>query len=221
MALIVDIILVLILALCVYFGWKNGLIKSLSGFVSYVLSVAIANAFYKFLAPYVMKIPFLANMVTEGVAMPEFAPDATFLDKMKVMLAFLKDDVVENGNAEATKAMASNCLAELLTTVISFAVIFAVALLLIKLIFFGLDKFIKKIPVIKQVNGILGAIVGLLNGFIWTWAASNLFINVILPILNHFKPDLFIMEIADSYILTFCTKINPITYLFWLINLFS
>ena len=45
MALIVDIILVIVLLCCVYVGWKNGFIKTLSGFFSYVLSFALANVF--------------------------------------------------------------------------------------------------------------------------------------------------------------------------------
>ena len=221
MALIVDIVLLAILALCVFFGWKNGLIKTLGGFLSYVVSFAIANAVHKFIVPYVQKIPFLANMITENAAAPEFAPDATFFDKLKTLFAFIADDVIKNGNTDASKAVFNNCLAEILTTVISFAGVFIAALLLIKLVFFILDKFVKKIPVIKQANGLLGAVAGLLNGFIWTWGASNIFIKFLFPILHYIKPDVFAMEFADSFVLSICTKINPITYLFWLINLFS
>ncbi|MBQ3489545.1 MAG: CvpA family protein, partial [Clostridia bacterium] len=120
-----------------------------------------------------------------------------------------------------TKAVLGNCLAEILATLISFAVVFIITLILIKLIFFALDFLIKKIPVVKQANGVLGAVAGLLNGFIWTWAVSNIFVKFVLPLLNYFEPNIFIMEIADSYIINLCTKINPITYLFWLINLIS
>ncbi len=221
MALIIDIVLLLILALCVYFGWKNGFVKTMSKFLTYTISFALANALNKFVAPYIKKLPFLSNMITENAAFPEIEAEATFLDKLKILFAFWKEDVIANGNAEASKALFKNCFAEMLATVIAFIAIFIVALLLIKLIFFVLDKFIQKIPIVNKLNGVLGAVSGLLNGFIWTWLASNIFINFLLPVLNYFNPDIFIMEIANSYILTLCTKINPITYLFWLINLFS
>ena len=221
MALIVDIILLLILALCVYFGWKNGFIKTMSKFLTYTVSFALANALNKFVAPYIKKLPFLSNMITENPEFPEMETDVSFFDKLKTLVAFLKEDVLTNGNADATKALLKNCIAEILATVIAFAAIFVIALLLMKLLFFVLDQFVQKIPVINKLNGLLGAVSGLLNGFIWTWLAANIFINFLLPVLNYFNPDIFILEIANSYILTLCTKINPITYLFWLINLFS
>lgn len=221
MALIVDIILLVILALCVYFGWKNGFVKTMSKFLTYTVSFALANALNKFVAPYVKKLPFLANMMTENLAFPEIETDASFFDKFKILFSFLKEDVIANGNAEASKALLKNCIAEMLATMIAFIAIFVVSLLLLKLIFFIVNKLVQKIPVINKFNALLGAVSGLLNGFIWTWLAANIFINFLLPVLNYFNPDIFIMEIANSYILTLCTKINPITYLFWLINLFS
>ncbi len=221
MALIIDIILIGILLFCAYAGWKNGFIKTISGFFAYVLSFAISNALNKFISPHVMKLPFLANMVTEGAELPEIAGDSTFIDKMKVLLGFLREDIMADGSADTAKAVLENCLAEVLAMLISFALVFVITLILIKLIFFALDFLIKKIPVVKQANGILGAVAGLLNGFIWTWAVSNIFVKFLLPLLNYFEPNIFIMEIADSYIINLCTKINPITYLFWLINFIS
>ncbi|MBE6665811.1 MAG: CvpA family protein [Ruminococcaceae bacterium] len=221
MALIIDVILVLILLCCAYSGWKSGFIKTLSGFLSYVLSFALANAFDDLFVPFVRKIPFLSNMITEGAVFPEVPGDATFLDKMQVFLRFLTEDVIADGNADAAQAVLKNCLAEILISCFAFIAVFLISWILLKLLLFALDFLIKKIPVIKQANGVLGALAGLLNGFIWTWAISNIFVKFLLPVLNHFEPNFFIMEIADSYIIHLCTKINPITYLFQLINLLS
>lgn len=221
MALIIDVILVLILLYCAYSGWKSGFIKTLSGFLTYVLSFAIANAFDDLLVPVIRKIPFFGNMITEGAVFPEVSGDATFLDKMQVLLRFLTEDVMADGNADATQVALKNCLAEILISGVAFVAVFLIALILLKLIFYALDFLIKKIPVVKQANGVLGALAGLLNGFIWTWVISNIFVEFLLPVLNHLQPDFFIMEIADSYIIHLCTKINPITYLFQLINMLS
>lgn len=221
MALIVDIILVIVLLCCVYVGWKNGFIKTLSGFFSYVLSFALANVFDDLFVPLVRKIPILSRMITEGAEMPDFTGSMTFLDKMKVLLRFLSEDLMADGEAEATQIAMKNCLAEILIAIIAFIVLFVLFVVLIKLLLWVLDFLIRKIPVISQANGVLGAVVGLFNGFIWTWAISNIFVKFLLPVLNHFEPEIFIMEIADSYIINLCTKINPITYLFQLINLLS
>ena len=213
MALIVDIALIAVLAVCIFFGWKKGFIHAISKFLTYILSFVFANIFWKYLAVYVGRIPFIQNLVTEGVEGPSFEEGASFMDKLKTMFTFLAGDMIQNGNAENTTAIMNNYLAEILTMVISFAVIFIVAMLLLKLVFRLLDSIVKKIPVIKQFNGILGAITGFLNGSIWTWAIANLFVKAFLPSLNQINPTIFSMEIAESFIVTLCTKINPITYI--------
>ena len=44
MAILVDLILIAVLALCIFLGWKKGFVKTLSGFLVYVFSFAIANS---------------------------------------------------------------------------------------------------------------------------------------------------------------------------------
>ena len=221
MALIVDIALIAVLAVCIFFGWKKGFIHAISKFLTYILSFVFANIFWKYLAVYVGRIPFIQNLVTEGVEGPTFKEGTSFMEKLKTMFTFLAGDMIQNGNAENTTAIMNNYLAEILTMVISFAVIFIVAMLLLKLLFRLLDSVIKKIPVVKQINGILGAVTGFLNGSIWTWAIANLFVKAFLPSLNQINPTIFSMEIAESFIVTLCTKINPITYILQFISWIS
>jgi uncharacterized protein YacL len=139
------------------------------------------------------------------------------MDKLQAMMTFFTGDIVQDGNVETTTAVMKNYLAETLTMIISFVLVFVVALLLLKLVFRLLDSVIKKLPLIKQCNGLLGAIIGFLNGSVWTWAIANIFV-ALLPVLNTWNPNLFSMEIADSFIIMLCTKINPITYIFRFIN---
>lgn len=221
MAIIVDIVLVAVLALCVFFGWKKGFIHAISKFLTYILSFVLANICWKYLAVYIGRLPFIKNLVTEGVEGPVFEEGASFVNKLKTMFSFLSSDVIQNGNAENTTAVVNNYLAETLTMIISFAIVFIAALILLKLLFRLLDTIIKKIPVIKQINGTLGAVIGLLNGFIWTWAIVNLFVKAFLPSLNQLNPTIFSMDIANSFIVTLCTKINPITYILQFISWIS
>ena len=145
MALIVDIILVIVLLCCVYVGWKNGFIKTLSGFFSYVLSFALANVLDDLCVPLVRKIPILSRMITEGAEMPDFTGSMTFLDKMKVLLRFLSEDLMADGNAQATQIVIKNCLAEILIAIIAFIILFVVFVILIKLLLWALDFLIRKI----------------------------------------------------------------------------
>ena len=209
MALIVDIVLVAVLALCIFLGWKKGFIHAISKFLTYILSFVLANIFWKYLSVYIGRLPFIQNLITEGVEGPAFEEGASFVNKLKTMFTFLSSDVIQNGNAEN------------LTMIISFAIIFIAALILLKLLFRLLDAIIKKIPVVKQINGLLGAIVGFFNGSIWTWAITNLFVKAFLPTLNQINPTIFSMDIANSFIVTLCTKINPITYILQFISWIS
>ena len=194
MALIVDIALIAVLALCVFLGWKKGFIHAISKFLTYILSFVFANIFWKYLAVYVNRIPFIQNLITEGVEGPVFEEGASFVNKLKTMFTFMAGDMIQNGNTDNATAVVNNYLAETLTMIISFAVIFIVALILLKLAFRLLDSIIKKIPVVKQVNGILGAVTGFFNGSIWTWAIANLFVKAFLPSLNQINPITYILQ---------------------------
>lgn len=218
MAILVDLILIAVLALCVFLGWKKGFVKTLSGFLVYVFSFAIANACHRFVENLVLKLPFLSGMLTD-MEMPTFSDNATFLDKVKEVVRFSVDHDTEAG--AVVEAMAKNYIAEMLASVIAFILVFVISVILLKLLVWVLDAVIQKFPVVNKANGVLGAVIGLLNGFIWTWAISNLFVNALHPFLQTLWPKIFVPEIADSFIVKFCTTINPITYLFELINWIS
>ena len=49
MALIVDIALIAVLAVCIFFGWKKGFIHAISKFLTYILSFVFANIFHQFI----------------------------------------------------------------------------------------------------------------------------------------------------------------------------
>ena len=223
MSFFIDLALVFVLAFCVYVGWVNGFVKTFSGFLTYVVSFSVANATYRFLSVYVMRLPFLQKMA-EGADAVAFSEKATFLDKLKEILVLTKETALAGNTDQAlgtAKAMLGFCVAELLAAIIAFALIFAFCVLVLKLLIWLVDVYVKKLPVLGAANGILGAVVGLFNGFIWTWSISNLFVRFALPVLHHMWPDVFVYELADSFILNLCTKINPITSLFELINLIS
>lgn len=223
MTLLIDIILIAILILCAIIGWKRGFLKSLGGFVSYIIAFAVANKLYRLLARFVIEIPFLKKMITD-VAMPTLPEKATFLDKMKAIFDYISANATVSdvdASSEMVKAIINNYVAELIAALIGFIVIFAIIWIVLKLGLWLLELVVDKTPVIRQANGILGSVIGLLCGLFWTWTVSNLFVRFALPILNDKWPTIFVSEIADSFIVHLCTEINPITYLFLLINLIS
>lgn len=223
MSIIIDVCLVIVLAVCAVIGWKKGFIKSLCGFLSYVISFAVANALYRLLSLLIIKLPFLQAMITD-VTMPPVAKNATFLDKISVAFRYIAENTKLSSldaSAKEAKQILSNYVAEAIADILGFAIIFFAVLLLLKLLLWIMDKVVTNMPVIKQANSLLGCILGLGKGFVWTWALTNLFVRFILPFLTEKYPTVFVSEIANSFAVKLCTKINPITYLFLLINMIT
>ncbi|MGN1095884.1 MAG: CvpA family protein [Eubacteriales bacterium] len=217
MSSVLDIILIAIVVLFAVIGAKRGFVKSVSGFVSHIASFIITLIFYKKAALLVKKLPFIAAMITD-IEMPEFSSGSGgFLDKINTVINYIisSDDI-----SQTSKAVVNNLLADIISTIIAFALVFTCAILLMKLIFFLLG-FITEAPVIKQANGALGLLFGILSGFFWAWIAANIFGNILFPVLNAKWPDIFITHMLDSVIYTICTKINPMTYIFMAIQKLS
>ena len=217
MSVLFDIILAFILALCCFIGYKQGLIRALSKFISYLISFTLANNLYFLLAKLLIKIPFLSEMLYGE----PFAEKMSFLDRMDVSFAEIKENILVFGDAETmatARAILDNAIAVMISSLLAFILTFIIAALLMKLLLFLLSGLISKIPVLKQVNGILGGLFGLLNGFFWTWIVTNTFVRLLLPTLMEKWPSVFVAEIAESVIVQLYTKINPITYLISFIN---
>lgn len=223
MSVLLDVILIAVLAVCVVIGWRRGFIRALRGFVTYIISFAVANSLYRVIAKSIITLPFLQNMITD-VEMPELPANATFMDKVSTIVTYISEQTEGSGSqdiSETVQAVINNYIAELLAAIIGFIVIFLVMVLALKLLLWILDMVVSRTPIIRQANGLLGCLIGLLNGFFWTWMVSNVFVNFALPLLNDKWPTVFVPEMADSFVVNLCTKINPITYLFMLINLIS
>ena len=216
MSVLFDVILALILIVCAVIGYKHGLVRTLSKFLSYLISFTLANKLYYLLARLFAAIPLFEEMITED----PYVRSMTFLDRVTDAAHVISENVlaIGVGEAEAARALVDEAVAVLITSTLAFVISFVAALLILKLVFFLMNDALTKIPVLRQINGILGGLFGLCNGFFWTWMVTNAFVRFLLPTLTEKWPTLFVTEISESLIVQFCTKVNPITYLIRLIN---
>ena len=211
--LIVLAVMIIIIAVSAFIGVKKGFIKMIAGFVEYIVAFFIGYAFCGKLATLVKRIPFIAKMITD-VEMPEFAENGDLIDKIKTIFEYLGQGILNGDNvSETAKAVGKNYLAEAISISISFVALFVTALLLQKLLVFLLDK-IAQAPGLKQANGILGFVFGVLCGSFWTWILANIFVYAALPILIGEFPDVFGEALYESKIINFFMKINPVSILF-------
>ena len=213
MSACLDIILIAIVAVFAIIGAKRGFIRSISGYVSHLIAFILALSFYKRFMVVVKRIPFISGMITD-TQMPEFTGADGFMEKIKMIINYIifSDDV-----DAASKAVMNNLVADVLATVISFAVLLVAFLIVMKLVF-SLLELIATAPVIKQANGVLGLVFGVLIGSFWAWIVASLFGNLLFPILNAKWPDVFMEDMLTSFVYKLCTDVNPMTYIFILIK---
>ena len=223
--IIIAAVMVLIIAISAFIGMKKGFIRMIAGFVEYVVSFLLAYVFCSKLAVYVKKIPFIAKMVTD-TEMPSLE-GMTLGEKIKFVVDYIVDNVIAKGADQASleaAAIVKNYIASIISTAIAFILIFVVTLLLQKLIVLLLDL-AAKAPGLKQINGGLGFVFGLVCGSFWTWLLANIFVRAALPILCAQFPETFTEALASGAVMTFFLKINPVSlvlnFLTWIADKFT
>ena len=223
--IIIAAVMVLIIAISAFIGMKKGFIRMIAGFVEYVVSFLQAYEFCSKLAVYVKKIPFIAKMVTD-TEMPSLE-GMTLGEKIKFVVDYIVDNVIAKGADQASleaAAIVKNYIASIISTAIAFILIFVVTLLLQKLIVLLLDL-AAKAPGLKQINGGLGFVFGLVCGSFWTWLLANIFVRAALPILCAKFPETFTEALASGAVMTFFLKINPVSlvlnFLTWIADKFT
>ena len=151
----------------------------------------------------------------------------TLGEKIKFVVDYIVDNVIAKGADQASleaAAIVKNYIASIISTAIAFILIFVVTLLLQKLIVLLLDL-AAKAPGLKQVNGGLGFVFGLVCGSFWTWLLANIFVRAALPILCAKFPETFTEALASGAVMTFFLKINPVSlvlnFLTWIADKFT
>ncbi|MCQ2771526.1 MAG: CvpA family protein [Clostridia bacterium] len=215
-----SIFLAIVLVAFSLSGVLKGFVRTVAGFLSYIFGYIIANALYVPVSVLIMRIPFLSSLINPDVEMPEFEPKSGFFEKIGQMASYLFDNFVKNGDDEEVKAILDNMLADFFAKIISFLVLFIVAVLVCKLLILILEKFCE-LPVLKVANKCLGLIVGFLCGLFVTWILSKLYVNTLLGILNTQWPEIFVLESATTPLMQFFTKYSPIAFILFIASGFT
>lgn len=204
--------LFLIILISTVIGYFRGFIKTVAGFLIYIVSFFVARMFAPLVSRFVKLIPFIKNMITD-IEMPVIDPNLTTIQKLIEMGKY----VYNSGKStdEVVKQVANNYLAEVLSIVIAFIVLFIGTFIILKLVTLLINK-IAQAEGLKQINRLLGLIVGLILGFFITWIISNLFTNFLLPILSSSYPDVIPYSIGETSLMKFFMQSNPIS---WIMNL--
>ena len=219
MAVVVDIVLIAIVALAAFLGYRRGVLKSVIKFVLLLVSVLLAKTLASPLAESLsgsLPMPGIGtklasylnvNMVKlEEMSLAELLGDWGFPEEAAKSVEEFVSSTAQSANESITRQV-TPAIDKLLTEVIFFAflllVFWLIAILLTTLINNMLD-----LPVIGTANHILGLVagiaVGLLTVLVITFIAGWSF-----PLLDA-SLDISVSEICEqSVVINFLQNLNP------------
>lgn len=185
---IIDIVILVIFAVCIITGVIKGFVKSLMDLITNILAVIVARILSVQLAPQFFERFFENTIATKleteiatlGSSATEQVQSAlnSIPESMNGFLSLLGMDIqaVTESLSQQISASGGNVLDALMLNVVTpvmtvilkiilFVAIFVLSIFILKLFTFVIEKF-AELPVIKQANGIFGGVFGAVKGIV-------------------------------------------------------
>lgn len=173
---LLDLIVLAIIALSTFIGYKKGLIKVVFGLISFILAIALSVVLYKPVSNFVIEYTpiddYIEQTISERLSSPEITDEET-------------ENIVSNyyNNFKNTSTnVIANGISKTIVNVSCMIIVFVVSKLVL-LLFKWMGDLIAKLPLIKQLNEAGGLLYGLLRGFIIIYGLLAL-IAISSPIIN-------------------------------------
>lgn len=173
---LIDLILIAIISLFTFIGYKKGLIKVAFGLISFILAIVISIIIYKpisnFIINYTPLDDYLQSTIEERLVSSDITAEET-------------ENIVSNYYNNIKSASTSVIADGISKTIINIACIIIVFIIskIILLFFRFAGDLIAKLPLIKQFNSAGGFLYGLLKGFIIIYLLLAL-IAIISPVID-------------------------------------
>lgn len=183
-----GIVVLSILILCVWRGYRRGFIKEIVSFFFVFLSLSLAWAINPYINEFLVQKTPIYNTIQEtctnfvqsqGEEKAEYETDSTgnLIDGLKLP-DLLRKNLEENNNAETYAALSvdtmteyvSGYLARTVVNGLSYVLAYILSTIMIRLIAYVLNL-IAGLPVLKTANKLTGGAVGFLKGIVFIWIA--------------------------------------------------
>lgn len=173
---LIDIIILAIIAVSTFIGYKRGLIKVVFRLVSFILAILIATILYKPVSHFIIQNTSIDDKIEQAIETRLSSPEITQEET---------DNILSNYYASMKNASTTTLSRNISTAVINVScmlIVFIIAHIILLFFKFSGDL-IAKLPLIKQCNGLGGLIYGLLQGFIITYILLAL-IAILSPVMQ-------------------------------------
>jgi len=183
MNFVIDIIIIGIILLCVFLGYKKGLIGTAFSLASFIVAGLVALILFNPVANVIMKNTELDENIKNTIIKnfssetPEKDDTDNFPD---VVMKYIEEKTVEVKNT-GIEAIADG-ISETSIKVISFVGLFIIARIAL-IIIEKIADLIAKLPVIKQFNEVGGIIVGAIKGILIIYIIFAI-LTLILPLIH-------------------------------------
>lgn len=229
MSILLDVIVVAIVVLFALLGLRKGFIKSLAGFVGSILALILALTIARFAAEFVFNTwikDSLIQTVSDALAENGANTAQGVLDALPDYLTSIfgwaggQSQSLESALNSSSNAVSSTIINVLSPAIINLLmivlaiVLFILLMIVIRLIIRLLDRIVQ-VPVLKQVNGILGFLFGIGKGVIIAWLLCAL-VMAVLPLWMQESGQWLQDAVNGSYLFRALAGANPISI--WLFS---
>ena len=208
MAFIIDIIIIAVIALCTFLGYKKGLIKLAVGILGFFLAIIIALVLYTPISNFIINNTnvkdniknAISDTVKSYVIKEESAEGKEKQQESKVMVTYIdgivakQKEMIVTGEKELIDTVSDNVAVNIIRIGVALAVFIISKLILIFINVFA--DLIGKLPIIKQFNKAGGTIYGDIQGILIVYIVFAI-ISLIAPMLNNTD---FLEQINNSLI---------------------
>ena len=169
MGIIVDLIIVGILVLCIFLGYKRGLTGSLLKIVTFLLALIIAFILFKPVSNFIINNTKLDENLESSIKSMflEVEENDTSSNMPTAMTDYI-NKVIEDAADDAKTAVVETAARDVAISIINLGVVIVVYIIarIILLFVKGIASLITKLPVIKQFDKLGGIIFGLLKALV-------------------------------------------------------
>lgn len=181
---ILDLIVIIIIVLGIYIGYKKGFFYALFKLINIMGSLFISTMLYPIFSRFLIRTDWyinLTNNIISQIGLSSIVEEALSAQQDNIINSLpipkvLANTISNNINLQSSNILdisgieqqLGNFIATIIINIISFIVVFILASITLKVILKSLNTIVK-LPIINSFNNILGAIIGFVWSLIFIW----------------------------------------------------
>ena len=181
MFLAIDLIIVAIILLFTFLGYKRGLVKLAIKLCTFILALVVAFMLYQPIANLIVEKTGIDESI-ENAIISNILPEGVSADEEIDLSSDLPSIILENSE-NTVQSIATSISTTLIETACLFLIFIAVKIIL-KFVTIIADL-IAKLPILKQFNKLGGTLYGVIEGFVIVFVGLAI-VSLIAPLLDNF-----------------------------------